>query len=327
MSGTEKMQSSEIAAPLVGELVASTPEWDEALTAPLDPSKLITGALGELEDLGQKVKAAKESAKSALKLADEKAKLTAERGLFTDHKRLAIEGLQEVAKCMSDAVQKLAEASDLSFQMHRRTADAAYTLFQLGTRSIAANQMVYQHLYETLNGASKHKLAELAKQELERVMFQLKYQQDQSQRVIKLEERLAKREGVWLEERESLSRKLQEVLKNVAEQISSQTLDIKKSSAILESNVQAKLQSTFSEIDARFTQHRSEMQGVLSQKCEQIEGRCNVFEQITQQQTVCINNEQKRLARQVLRLKWIASASVVASIVALLWLIRMRIGI
>lgn len=139
---------------------------------------LIQGQVGKLNELDACVKSALEAAAKAEAQAAQARNLSAGRGIFTDHKKAAIEGLQTAGVELAKAVQSSASAQKTAFEFQQRLAEVTKYLFSLGVSNIAANRFVVRELEARLTGASKEALSELARQELLAVVKQLKEQED-----------------------------------------------------------------------------------------------------------------------------------------------------
>jgi hypothetical protein len=97
-------------------------------------------------------------------------------GLF--NKKKAISLLQDALKGSSDAVMSLVDAQKLSFEYQKELTKIMKYLFGLGVSNIAANRMVVRQLKLKLEDASEEEMSDLAKQEVENVILQLKAQED-----------------------------------------------------------------------------------------------------------------------------------------------------
>ncbi|RRS04064.1 hypothetical protein EIP75_11795 [Aquabacterium soli] len=161
------------------------PSFDERLLP-----ELIQGQIGKLNELDGLVKAALEGAKAAENEARKAKELSAGRGIFTDHKRAAIEGLQKAGEKLAEAVQSGAKAQKTAFDFQTRLAEITKYLFSLGVGNVAANRVVVRELEARLRGASEEELSELAHQEILAVVMQLKEQED----LLNKQEELRKRQ-------------------------------------------------------------------------------------------------------------------------------------
>ena len=160
------------------------PSFDERLLP-----ELIQGQIGKLNELGACVKSALDAATTAEKQAEAARNLSAGRGVFTDHKRAAIEGLQAAGIEMAKAVQSSASAQKTAFDFQTRLAEVTKYLFSLGVGNVAANRAVVRELEARLRGASEEELSELAHQEILAVVMQLKEQEDLLNRQEELRQR------------------------------------------------------------------------------------------------------------------------------------------
>ena len=92
--------------------------------------------------------------------------------------KTAIESLQQACKLQGDALESLAKAIKLSYINQKKIKDVTTFLLGLGLANTALNRMVIRELEMRLANASKEEIDELAKQELENVVKQLKAQED-----------------------------------------------------------------------------------------------------------------------------------------------------
>ena len=92
--------------------------------------------------------------------------------------KTAIESLQKACKLQGDALESLAKAIKLSYINQKKIKDVTTFLLGLGLANTALNRMVIRELEMRLANASKEEIDELAKQELENVVKQLKAQED-----------------------------------------------------------------------------------------------------------------------------------------------------
>lgn len=92
--------------------------------------------------------------------------------------KTAIESLQKACKLQGDALESLAKAIKLSYINQKKIKDVTTFLLGLGLANTALNRMVIRELEMRLANASKEKIDDLAKQELENVVKQLKAQED-----------------------------------------------------------------------------------------------------------------------------------------------------
>lgn len=152
----------------------------------------IAKQVDKLNELDASIKVAVAAAEHAENHARTASEKSAGRGLFTDHKRAAIEELQTSGVMLAEAVQSGAKAQKKSFEFQQRLADTTKRLFVLGASSIAANRTVLRELEKRLQGASEEELSELARQELALVVKQLKDQED----ILKKQESILKRQEI-----------------------------------------------------------------------------------------------------------------------------------
>lgn len=132
------------------------------------------------------VELAKKQAAGAKKKADEMEK----RGLIRKGK--AIDSTQDAVKNLASAQSDLADSQErlvaaqselaavqaVTFECQKKIANLAKAMVMVGTTSIANNRILLRELTAKLEGASNGELTELARRELENVVYQIQSQND-----------------------------------------------------------------------------------------------------------------------------------------------------
>lgn len=149
--------------------------------------KVIGETYSEISAIDEKIKSAISKANEAKKLADESSQKNADRSLFHDNKREAIEALQKSNKSLADALSENVVANEQLFQNQQKMAKGLSYLFGLGVMSIAANRTVVRELEMKLRDASEEELSNLARQEIYNVVLQLRAQEDMQYKIDKVE--------------------------------------------------------------------------------------------------------------------------------------------
>lgn len=90
---------------------------------------------------------------------------------------------QEVLGEVIDAVDNNANATKALFNAQTKMAEFSNKLYAIGLMGIASNRMVVRQIKLRLENASKEELSELARQELEKVIYELELQQNISDKV------------------------------------------------------------------------------------------------------------------------------------------------
>lgn len=150
-----------------------------------DPQTLpsiITEQVDSLKDFEEKKKEAEKEAENAKKAAD-KAKNIQLKWYKSD--KNAIENLQDACSQLSNAMKALVEAQEKAFQSQEKITKVSKFLLGLGLTNVASNRMVIRELEMRLKDASEEQIDELARQELENVVKQLKAQEDMQSRIEK----------------------------------------------------------------------------------------------------------------------------------------------
>lgn len=137
--------------------------------------KIIKEQYSNLQILEDKVQQVIEKAEKTKEKAE---KADVEMGFFKSSKKEAISLLQDAVKGMADSQLSAAEAQQISFEYQAKMAKIMKFLFALGTSSIAMNRVATKEITERLKNASEGEISDLAKQELNDVLLQLKAQED-----------------------------------------------------------------------------------------------------------------------------------------------------
>jgi uncharacterized coiled-coil DUF342 family protein len=149
--------------------------------------KVIGEKYSEISAIDEKIKSATSKANKAKELADEASQKNADRSLFHDNKREAIEALQKSNQSLADALSENVVANEQLFQNQQKMAKGLSYLFGLGVMSIAANRTVVRELEMKLRDASEEELSDLARQEIYNVVLQLRAQEDMQYKIDKVE--------------------------------------------------------------------------------------------------------------------------------------------
>ncbi|MBQ4066720.1 MAG: hypothetical protein IJD22_03640 [Clostridia bacterium] len=172
-----------------------TPEEAKALVDFIDnKANQVRSVSAEIDKAKKAADDATTKAKNAKKAAEEIKKITAEREKtsFFGSKTKAVNDIKDDTKVIAEAQvalataqTQLADAQQASAAAHRKTfefeemlAKLTAAMVKIGTMSIATNRIMVRELEARLNGASKEELSELARKELEMVVYQIKAQQD-----------------------------------------------------------------------------------------------------------------------------------------------------
>ncbi len=139
-----------------------------------------------LSDLKAKVDNAIYKAKKARGLAEEAKTVELAWYKFGD-KAEAIDALQKAMIGVSDAQGDQAEVLNLVLEYQQAVSKGMQFLFSLGAANMAENRIVIKKIQMELQCASEEQIGEMARQELKKVMAQLKAQLD----VQEQQERLA----------------------------------------------------------------------------------------------------------------------------------------
>lgn len=174
------------AEPGIDQLVnIDTPEYTEE-----DLSDLITTRIDALNDLEKHILEAEEAADAAIKEADDVKNGIIDYGIFWDSidTDRAIEKLQNAVISTAKALEESSDAHKKTFEYQKRLTNISYGLFRLGATNIAHNRSLVREIELRLKGASEKEISELARNELVRVVTQLKEQEDLQKKLARLKE-------------------------------------------------------------------------------------------------------------------------------------------
>ena len=191
---TNKKQTIDIKAevhdaePGIDQLVnIDTSEYTEA-----DLSDLITTRIDALNDLEEHILEAEEAADAAIKEADDVKNGIIDYGIFWDSLDTdrAIEKLQNAVISTAKALEESSDAHKKTFEYQKRLTNISYGLFRLGATNIAHNRSLVREIELRLKGASEKEISELARNELVRVVTQLKEQEDLQKKLARLNDEI-----------------------------------------------------------------------------------------------------------------------------------------
>lgn len=174
----------------------------------------------EYQDTLKLVKESEERAQKAKEAANKASNLSAGFG----KKRKAIEALQNAQKENSLATEANSQAIYKIAELQQRLCDAIKALLSLNVRNLAASRSVYRQLELKLKGASEQELSDLAKEEIQKVMTELKNQQDMMLRQEKMSEEINK-QNIKIQQQDEEIEKLKITTKKLQEKQNQQDLD------------------------------------------------------------------------------------------------------
>lgn len=153
-------------------------------------SDLITTRIDALNDLEKHILEAEEAADAAIKEADDVKNGIIDYGIFWDSidTDRAIEKLQNAVISTAKALEESSDAHKKTFEYQKRLTNISYGLFRLGATNIAYNRSLVREIELRLKGASEKEISELARNELVRVVTQLKEQEDLQKKLARLKE-------------------------------------------------------------------------------------------------------------------------------------------
>ena len=144
--------------------------------------KVIEEQIDSLKDFENKKKDAEKKAAIAKRAANEAKKVQLK---WYKSDKNAIESLQTACSQLSDATTALVDAQAMAFLSQKKLTDVTKFLLGLGLTNVATSRMIIRELELRLKNASEEQIDELARQELENVVKQLKAQEDMQSRIEK----------------------------------------------------------------------------------------------------------------------------------------------
>lgn len=174
----------------------------------------------EYQDTLKLVKESEKRAQKAKKAANKASNLSAGFG----KKRKAIEAIQNSQKENSLATEANSQAIYKIAELQQRLCDAIKALLSLNVRNLAASRSVYRQLELKLKVASEQELSDLAKEEIQKVMTELKNQQDMMLRQEKMSEEINK-QNIKIQQQDEEIEKLKITTKKLQEKQNQQDLD------------------------------------------------------------------------------------------------------
>ena len=142
-------------------------------TSPEELTASITKQVKIMEFLDQKITEAKEKVVAAQQKANE-----AKHKIRLFNKKQSIEDLQTAVLAQSDAIAAEDEAMRISFHNQKMLADVSTGLLSLGLVNLVSNRTVFQGIKNQLQQASEEEINEHAREELKKIVSQLKAQED-----------------------------------------------------------------------------------------------------------------------------------------------------
>ena len=156
-----------------------------------DLPDIIIKQVNKISELSDKIKVSKKIADDAKSSAESAKKISAD--IF--HRKEAIKAIQDSEMNLAKAVIAQSESQQKLFELQSDLAEATRYLYSLGVSSIAANRATVRQAELMLKNASKEELNELARQEIENVIHQLKAQEDTENKVNNLSNIVKKHDG------------------------------------------------------------------------------------------------------------------------------------
>lgn len=133
----------------------------------------ISSQVKVMDALEKRIKEAQERVNTAKNAAE-----IAKHKVSVFKKKQAIEELQYAVLAQSEAISSENEAMGLLFSHQKQLANVSNALYAFGLMIMTTNRTMYQRLKCELEKASEEELNELAREELMRIVRQLKAQED-----------------------------------------------------------------------------------------------------------------------------------------------------
>ncbi len=206
-----------------------------------DPSKFITENFAMISELSKKTNEASKKASLAKNKANDVGELKAGAG----HRTKTIQAMQGSAQDMAEAVVSISEAQQTSFQYTEKLAEYCNVLLMLGVKSTADCRRIVEDLALKVHGATEEELDQLARQEIQNVIFQLKQQLDIFEKIDKNE--------IYITELKGKASELEHNLKNTT-----------KNLGLLNDDLTKKINSNHEEIKDNFVNLSNQYDSLLS---------------------------------------------------------------
>ena len=143
-----------------------------------ESKELVQTEINEIKEIEDKIKSAKTAAKTAKEDAE---KLNVKKIGFLK-KRFAtkseIEKTQAATKNNANAISEVVTAQEKLFEYQKEITEATKFLYALGARSLAANRRVMDQVLMEIEGLSDEETAAAVEEELNKVLDELREQQD-----------------------------------------------------------------------------------------------------------------------------------------------------
>lgn len=251
--------------------------------------QVIGNTIADIKKVDEKIRSAMAKANEAKSLADVASNKNAGYSLWGKDKKEAIEALQKSNVSLANALVDTVDANEQLFQNQKKMAEGLRYLFELGVMNIAANRTVIRELEMKLSHASKEELSDLARQEINNVVLQLRAQEDMQCKIDLVEanirELMARCNDIddGIESfKSSCSNALKEVgtlNEEVKQKIAQQEEAFKKLEADLNASVVAQLKSQEESLNSLIIEMRTSLNEKLTLSFSNIETRVNQLEQ------------------------------------------------
>lgn len=142
-------------------------------TSPEQLHETIRKQVQTMERLDKKIQEASGKVSAARQKADD-----AHHKISVFQKKQSIEELQVAVLALSEAIAAEDDAMQISFCNQQMMANVAHGLLTMGLMNLATNRTVFQSIKEELQKASEEEINEHARQELMKIVGQLKAQED-----------------------------------------------------------------------------------------------------------------------------------------------------
>ena len=133
---------------------------------------LIQNQFTQMTELRKEIEGATNNAYDAKEMVINEVTTTAQGS------KAAIESLQSATLSLANAQVDAIKAQTKSFEYQQKLGDITKFLFRLGLSNISMNRIVVEELEKRLKHASQEELDDLAKNEIQNLLKQLKEQQD-----------------------------------------------------------------------------------------------------------------------------------------------------
>lgn len=266
---------------------------------------VISNSFDRIKNADNKVQESIKKARWAKDLAYEAASKSAKWSWDGSNKKEAIEALQKSTVSISDAQGSLTDAMKQFLESQKTMAEVAKYLFGLGAMNIAANRTVVRELELKLKDASEEQLSEMAQQELNNVIEQLKAQQDFQDRLDKqkaiiegLESEINRFYSEMAIFKNECTEKL-DLVYEVKSKVNQKLIDINNEFVKEKNSIESFQKAVKVDLNKGFDEKYEQLENNISSLCDGLKKECNNILNQTNDLQIGISLTQKKLLDEI----------------------------